>query len=53
MDTGRLVGATPFLRREVMFNYKRSGSYKRTIIYAAREGHSLASARGITTELAE
>jgi len=47
MDTSTLVESTPFLKREAMFGYEREGTRKRTVIYAARDGHSLAAARGI------
>ena len=47
MDTSALVDSTPFLKREAMFGYEREGTRKRTVIYAARDGHSLAAARGI------
>jgi hypothetical protein len=48
MDTNVLIDNTPFLRREAMFGYERDGTRKRTIIYAAREGQSLAATRGVT-----
>jgi hypothetical protein len=47
MDTSTLVDSTPFLKREAMFGYEREGTRKRTVIYAARDGHSLAAARGV------
>lgn len=47
MDTNLLIDKTPFLKREAMFDYERDGVQKRTIIYAAREGQSLAAARGV------
>jgi hypothetical protein len=47
MDTATLVDNTPFLKEEAMFDYQREGTRKRTIIYAARQGQSLAAARGV------
>jgi hypothetical protein len=41
MDTAALIDATPFLKREAMFDYEREGARKRTIIYAARDGRLL------------
>jgi hypothetical protein len=47
MATSTLVDSTPFSKREAMFGYEREGTRKRTVIYAARDGHSLAAARGV------
>jgi hypothetical protein len=47
LDITALIDNTPFLQQEAMFDYQREGTRKRTIIYAARQGQSLAAARGI------
>jgi hypothetical protein len=49
LDTGALIDATPLLKQEAMFDYERVASIKRTTVYAALEGQSLAAARGIVT----
>lgn len=41
MDTAALIAATPFLKREAMFDYERDGAHKRTIVYAARDNQRL------------
>jgi hypothetical protein len=53
MDTTALIDATPFLKREAMFDYEREGTRKRTIIYAARDGQQLPLPRQATAQVGD